>query len=244
MKADLTASKVHFTELDSIVDATMEQVEAFMASHKDCEEEWKFRLTQSQDVTKWIENPEVVDPTIRKNLDDLKGVVQELEAPVSVLDVGCHGGYVFDFLKSLPITYTGMDIRPELIKEAARLHSAYKNAVFKKGSVFGLKRSTKASEFDLVVCSRVLIHLPRFGDAVRNLLHATKKTLVIISKVEAKANCKLIKKHDETRGESMTYFYRVISFDDVAQIAKDFGVGYRVLGADRPYQSIILRKRA
>lgn len=243
-------SKVRFEELDRCT-GDLKAVEAFMAKHKATESEWKMKLTQSQDVVPWVKRPETIDPSIKDNLAELAGVLKrENYANLSsILDVGCYGGYLYDYLRSLGIdlSYTGMDIRKDAVEGAEKLHSDCPKTRFMRGSVFDFKNTMKEKTYDVVVCSRVLIHLPDFKKAIANLRFAAKRFVFLIARIEEpQGSCRLMRKHDETTGETMTYFYRSVSEADIAAAAKACRIrSYEIVGnsKERAYCSVFLWRR-
>jgi SAM-dependent methyltransferase len=103
---------------------------------------------------------------IYKNIDDLK---EFLKPDDELLDVGCGHGHLCPRLGHEK--YTGIDLFPENISEAKRLHPAGK---FEVGDLFELK-----GQWDVVFCSRVLIHIPNFEQAVKTLRACAKKYCLV-----------------------------------------------------------------
>ena len=244
---ELKESVVRFEDLDGC-QGDLEAVERFMAQYASTEKEWKTRLTQSQDVIEWVKSPALIDRAIVWNLDEFVTRLRGSEDwNLSLLDVGCYAGYLRDFLMSSGfndeyLSYTGIDIRPEVVARAKELHE-FKSAFFTVGSVFDLKRKVSEGNHDIVFCSRVLIHLPRFEEAVENLVHAADDFVYIVTRVTPVGSCLLRRKIDETRKETMTYFYRTVSLEDVRQVALRCNTNHAIVGMDKPYQSIVLSKR-
>lgn len=103
---------------------------------------------------------------IHKNLDDLK---EFLKPEDELLDVGCCEGHLFHHLKHEK--YTGIDLFPENIAEARRNHPTGR---FEVCNLFDLK-----GQWDVVFCSRVLIHVPDFELAVKTLRSCTRKHCLV-----------------------------------------------------------------
>jgi trans-aconitate methyltransferase len=82
-------------------------------------------------------------------------------------------GYAYDYLK--PKNYTWVDYYHEVVAEARKRLPGIR---FEVGDVFNL-----SGKYDLVYCSRLLIHLPRFTEAMKSLLSVTKKLCVITVKI-------------------------------------------------------------
>ena len=91
---------------------------------------------------------------IEANLLDLQNELREGD---SLLDVGCYLGDIADFCED----YTGVDINVDSVEMAKSFHPK-KN--FYVGDVFSLEGA-----YDVVFCSRVLIHLPDFEKALKRL---------------------------------------------------------------------------
>lgn len=105
---------------------------------------------------------------IEKNISDLKAVLQGGD---ELLDAGCGRG---ELVKYLPdnINYTGMDLYAERVQEARAANPGFR---FMHGNVL-----TARGEFDVVWSARVVIHLERFKEAIRNLRGIAKRALVLV----------------------------------------------------------------
>ena len=103
---------------------------------------------------------------IYKNIDDLK---EFLGPDDELLDVGCGQGHLSHHLKHPK--YTGIDLFPENISEARRLHEGVK---FEVGDLFDLK-----GQWDVIFCSRVLIHVPDFEVAIKTLRSCVRKYCLV-----------------------------------------------------------------
>lgn len=110
-----------------------------------------------------------IDPTIE--------IVREFLGK-SFLDVGCGQGLIYKELK--PLNYTGIDYYQSQIDIAKKLGESARWVV---GDIFDLKTIFKDEEFDCVLCSRLLIHLPFFHKAMDNLLQVTRKVCVIVVQI-------------------------------------------------------------
>ena len=125
-------------------------------------------MRQNSDVEQWVRRPVTID--IRPNLDHLADFLVKDE---SILDVGCGAGYLKDYLKWK--NYIGVDICPDEIERALKLHPG--EACFKIGNLFDLEEKA-----DVVICSRVLIHIP-FEEAVAKLIQLATRLLIVILKI-------------------------------------------------------------
>ncbi len=226
----------------------LETLEHFIAENND--ENWGNRLTQAQDVYSWVRKPEKIE-LIQGSLAHLGEIIKTSAiVPVSILDVGCYGGYVFDYIEKIvlkdkikDISYQGVDIREMAIKEAARLHNGVSNASFMVGDVFSLQDMFSDSKFDIVFCSRVLIHLPNFEKAVTNLINVSNNVTFIVVKVSNKPDCKKIRKTDLDTGEEMIYFYRTFSEKMLAEVAERKSLTIKIIKCPGGYSSVIFYQK-
>ena len=230
----------------------IEGAEKFIEKYNFIEKTWKYKLTQSENITEWIEYPENIPENIQKTFRNYISQVEEMlknNNSLTVLDVGCLGGYLYDFMKKyIPfnktkIHYVGIDIRPDAIKGAKRLHRNCKNAKFMVGDIFKLSKVMSKAVFDVVMCSRVLIHLPHFDEGMRNLIYATRLKTFIIAKITGKTTCALKIKINVKTGELMPYFYRTFSYKDIERIAEENQVKFQIIPSpSNQYSLIILTK--
>ncbi len=98
---------------------------------------------------------------------------------IKVLDVGCGAGHYLRSLKlrvDKKIDYTGLDATKYFIELAKKAFG--KNHKFLVGDIFNLK--FKRKEFDMVICSNVILHLPPPPvKAISELIRVAKKYVVI-----------------------------------------------------------------
>jgi SAM-dependent methyltransferase len=211
------------------------------------ERRWEvFELTQSHDVSEWIEQPDRIKG-IRENLVHLWTEIHQVATrPLRLLDVGCYGGYVYDFLTrqgmgQAELEYRGMDIQPLAIDGARHAHRAAPNATFEVGDLFDLKHQCTRASYDVVVCSRVLIHLPFFETAVGNLLHATNRVLVIVLKIEEPPVCRRIEETDCDTKSRAIYYYRSFAQSDLQRVARELGTTVAIKPTSGAYSSVIFQ---
>lgn len=76
---------------------------------------------------------------------------------LTLLDVGCSGGYVIKTLSPLFKNLIGIDIDTQALK-FARIHSNAKKARFIKGD--GLNIPFTQKSFDVVICNHIYEHVP------------------------------------------------------------------------------------
>jgi len=147
---------------------------------------------------------------IKKNLDHLTQVIADTQAE-TVLDVGCMDGYTWETVKTTQAEYLGVDINQEAI-DYAREH--YPGGAFYRSNLFALDERFKA---DVVFCSRVLIHLPNFKQAVDHLRTLANKALVLVIKIGPKDD---LKKYQVTDTEEQAIVYhRIFSEKTVREAA-------------------------
>lgn len=83
--------------------------------------------------------------------------------------MGCGQGYGFEHMQWPD--YTGIDLHAAEIEKAKEL---FPRGKFLVGDLFNLE-----SSWDVVMCSRVLIHIPNLDKAMERLLKAARKHLCI-----------------------------------------------------------------
>jgi len=103
---------------------------------------------------------------LRDNISDVKEI---LKPEYSLLDAGCCEGHMYKELGHK--RYLGIDLFPQFIAEARR---NYPEAKFQQWDIFDLSGS-----WDVVLASRVLIHIPDFKGAFEKLLSCTRKKLIL-----------------------------------------------------------------
>jgi SAM-dependent methyltransferase len=100
-------------------------------------------------------------------IEDLRAVLSEQQ---SLLDVGCGYGHLYGDLKHSD--YFGIDLFQEHIDRA---REAYPGARFECMDFREME-----GKWDVVWCSRVLIHLPNFIGNVEKLLSLTRQKLLLV----------------------------------------------------------------
>jgi len=89
----------------------------------------------------------------------------------NLLDIGCGTGYLIDMLsKNHKAEYTGLDLSPEMIKEANK--KKIKNATFIEGISDDLPFEDKS--FDIVTCSQSFHHYPKTDKPLKEALRVLK----------------------------------------------------------------------
>jgi SAM-dependent methyltransferase len=196
---------------------------------------WQNRtLGQAQDVRPWIEAPATIDPLIVGNLGRFMTL---LPPSPRVLDVGCYGGYCYDWLERRHpgLAYTGIDVDAEAI-EAARTAHAGSPARFAVGDLFDLEPIiAEYGPFDAALCLRVVIHTPYLYKSLQQLSRAAPVTLVGL-RIGGKDEAREIL--DEVSGER--HFWRAFSADAIAR-SVPAGIPHR-LHFDHGYHSLVLGK--
>ena len=114
-------------------------------------------------------NPDRIQK-IHKCLDQVKHI---LKPEYSLLDVGCGRGFVYEYLKHK--NYQGMDLSSGEIEEA---RNKFPGGRFDVGDLFGIE-----GKWDVVLCSRVLIHVAPLDLAMKKLMDASTKYLMLIVRV-------------------------------------------------------------
>jgi 2-polyprenyl-3-methyl-5-hydroxy-6-metoxy-1,4-benzoquinol methylase len=128
--------------------------------------------SQNQDVRGWIKNPTSIDK-IRFMYDYVAGHIDDGD---KVLDAGCYGGYFDTYLREvsgLKIKYTGIDLYEDAIEEAKALHKG-------KIDLRCQDAYTIKGKWDVVVASRLLMHVPRPQDLISQLSSVAKREFMFI----------------------------------------------------------------
>ena len=110
-------------------------------------------------------NPSV-QKKIRENIADIKPLIAPED---EVLDVGCFHGHMYDWLGHSK--YTGIDLFQEHVNEARVLHPGVN---IYQADLFDL-----TGKWDVVICSRVLMHIPHFEQAIEKLRSCCRKHLAV-----------------------------------------------------------------
>ena len=104
----------------------------------------------------------------------------KVKANDHILDVGCACGHYYRSIKkkvNKNFFYTGTDPYEIFLKKAKIAWKNDKNAYFVKGNIY--KLPFKKKQFDITICSNVLIHLNTIRKPLQELLRVTKKTIIL-----------------------------------------------------------------
>lgn len=217
------------------------------------ERPWQsFELTQRENVFEWIEDPSRI-AKIQPSLRDLRQLVrsQALHCepnPVTVLDVGCYGGYVFDYLKRYAFRsekdfyYTGVDIDPNVVRAASYVHSDEPNAQFEKADIYALSEQYGEGSFDVVLCSRVLIHIPRFRDAISELFKVARRAVVLVLEIAESPVLERIHRKNLDNGVELDYFFRKYAAEELSSVAEELGADFRLIMGPSFYSTVLFFK--
>lgn len=94
--------------------------------------------------------------------------------PKGCLDVGCGTGRYYPIIAQYGVDYRGVDSSEEMLAAARQRFPA---GLFQRGDAYRL--GWDDATFDLVVCSDVLVHIPRHMVALRELARVTRKVLFL-----------------------------------------------------------------
>lgn len=192
-------------------------------------------LTQAQDVRAWIDDPSQIDARIGAQLERFASL---LAPGARVLDVGCFGGYCFDWLRTrVPgLTYVGVDVLEEVVAAAANAHPDDMACEFFTGDLFDLDDTENLhGPFDAALCLRVVVHTPWLDRALAQLASAAPVSLVGL---RTAPRDEAEERMDTVSGER--HFFRRYSLRTIeAAIPK--GCSYD-LHNDGAYESLVLRR--
>jgi|SRR5579875_2663774 len=109
-------------------------------------------------------------PFDRKVLQDFAARVKSV-APLPVLDLGCGPGQVAAFLEALGVPVIGIDIAPDMLREARELHPYIE---FREGDMYAL--DLPAESFAGLVAFYSIIHIER--EDVAGVLDNLRRLLI------------------------------------------------------------------
>jgi len=199
-----------------------ENIDEFITGEDPGERRWEsLSLTQRQDARIWIRHPLLISG-LQFFLEVFTDDWQE-STSTSLLDVGCYGGYLLDYLERQEVwlgghSYLGIDINADVIRAAQEEHIQVKNVKFAVGDVFHLARDFRS--FDYVWCSRVLIHLPYFERALESLLRVAERRLYLVLLI-GEESCQKIQIWDEDLEEESFFYHRTVTEKQIRDAAGD-----------------------
>lgn len=224
-----------------------DNLDAVMAEGQQ-ERPWQsFELTQREDVREWIKQPSKIEK-IQANLEDFRGVLAPLSKPVRILDVGCYGGYLFDYLERIAFSdvrefeYLGVDIQPDVVAAAARVHEGKSNASFQNGDVYALQSQFGAQSFDVTFCSRVLIHIPYFEKAIGELFAAAKTAAIVVLEIADRPQVQRIHRRNLDNGTELDYFIRKFSEQEILAVAAKHKADCRIIKSSGVYSTVCFKR--
>ena len=154
---------------------------------------------------------------ILRSLDWIKGLISPED---SVLDVGCGRGFVYEYLGHK--NYKGIDLSADEIEIAV---NSWPGVDFSVGDLFSIEGT-----WDVVLCSRVLLHVAPLEDAIRKLMDASRKRLILIAAISTEDTV------EEHWQDSRRAYFRRISRNTLDSFGKnlvhDIGA-YSVVVYDR-----------
>lgn len=128
-----------------------------------------------------------------------------------ILDVGCAAGGFCKALKEVVprIEYVGLDITQSLVECAKAIQP---DVNFLIGDVRNLPFGD--SSFDIVACWDVLVHVPEYKKALKELYRVSKKYLILTCqlKKEGKTIIDLDKSYQEV-GDGRRAYYNIFNMD-------------------------------
>ncbi len=241
---------------DSIIRPTGEvvtdRIDEFM-TRGDSERPWQvFELTQNQDVTQWIANPaaiELIPPVLADLARRLRGLPGP--RPIRLLDVGCYGGYAFDYLRNAfadtpgALDYTGVDVQPAAVEAARLAHAGLADARFEVGDVFRLTATWPTPAFDVVLAYRVLHHLPHFEQCLAQLAGVARHFVHLALPLAERDQCQRMEEISRTDQRAVHSYFRHFSADTVRRAAAAAGCGCEIIpNPNSPYATVVCVKKA
>lgn len=188
----------------------------------------------------WEKNPKVEERTFKR----VKKILPEMESTkqlvnilkpiykknMKILDVGCAAGHYYLGLMKLDdqINYTGVDATKNYINFAKRMFKKKENVSFYKLSIYDLiKKNFK--KHDIVFCCNLILHLPEIKKALNNLLHVTKKHLIVRTLISSPSSItkRLLNYKFDKNGEPLNFVYQNNwSQDYIKSLVKNYDVHF------------------
>lgn len=156
----------------------------------------------------------------------LVSLIGEVYQPgMKVLDVGCAAGHFYNGLTRIDPkpNYHGVDATVKYIEFAKNHFAKTPNVRFSSEDVFNLPFDT---EFDIVHCCNVLLHLPSVDVPIQNLVRASRKYVFIRMLVSDHTHLSkyLYKDTFDENGEPNDFVYQnTYSRDLIRSIVKKTG---------------------
>jgi SAM-dependent methyltransferase len=175
---------------------------------------------KSQDWQQWQKRPDQAERTL---IERAKGNISEMESTkqlvklvsniyepgMKILDVGCNAGHYLKGLRriSSDLDYTGVDAYQHYIQSAKEIFKTDSKAHFEIKDI--LKPIFPDNPFDIVFCCNLILHLPDFRVAIKNLLQSTKKICIIRTLIGDETSIvKLVYEHEfDNEGNPMDFRY-------------------------------------
>ena len=149
----------------------------------------------------WLNNDNVEARTYKRvtgelpemeSTKQLVDIISEIYVEgMTILDVGCAAGHYYKGLQRIDkdISYFGFDLSKKHIEFAKEY---FKNTSAEFYNIDILDWPQKSDElnpkFDIVYCCNVILHLPDFKIALKNLLNLTKKYCIIKTLLDDKTH--------------------------------------------------------
>lgn len=142
-----------------------------------------------QDWQVWGKRPEqliTLEQRAEGNLPEMEStkqlvkIISEVYKPgMQILDVGCNTGHYLKGIRKIDdkLDYTGVDAYEHYINKAKEIFLNDKFAKFHTRDI--LEPLFPSQKFDIVYCCNVILHLPDFRIAMKNLLDVTKNVCII-----------------------------------------------------------------
>lgn len=168
----------------------------------------------------WGKRPDSAERTLveraKGNLPEMESTKQLVNlisevyhSEMNILDVGCNAGHYLHGLRriSTELDYTGVDAYEHYIKSAKEIFKNDPKAYFEVKDI--LKPIFPEKPFDIVFCCNVILHLPDFRIAIKNLLDSTKKICIIRTLIGNDTSIvKLVWDHEfDDNGNPLDYQY-------------------------------------
>ena len=140
---------------------------------------------------------------VLKNIEHLKTVLRPED---SLLDVGCCEGHIYKRLGHA--NYQGIDLLESNV-EKARVN--FPGVDFKQANLFELE-----GKWDVIFCCRVLMHIPRFEEAIARLKSCARRYVVIAIPI---GGAELIEVQEIGKPKESWCYFRIFT-EDMVRLGK------------------------
>ncbi|MDP6359344.1 MAG: class I SAM-dependent methyltransferase, partial [Planctomycetota bacterium] len=198
-------------------------------------------LSDVRRVNRYLSGYRVLLHHIRSFLENHRS-----ERPFTILDLATGSAdqpiAIVDFSRrrQVPVRVTALDINRKMLNYAREGIRNYPEIDLIQGNVhsppFG------ENSFDIVFCSRVLLHIPYFEKALMNLYLVSKTLTFLILVVDDRDYVKKARIINVDKGTSSHWFFRYFSRHYLDKVINGMYAFYRIILGSGRYDSVVIFK--